>query len=40
MARYKAKSNKVPMWVAALGILGIYYALIEGRFVSFQVEEK
>lgn len=36
--RYKRSSNKVPVWVVALGVLGVYYAFLEGRFVSFNVE--
>lgn len=40
MARYsyKRSGNKVPVWVVALGILGVYYALIEGKIVSFNID--
>ena len=39
MAR-RYSNSKVPVWVAALGVLGVFYALIEGKFVSFNVESR
>lgn len=42
MATYKKPKNKnknnVPMWAVAVGLLAVYFALIDGKVVELKAE--